>query len=132
MGGLRFTLRLIAPLLEAAGGPIADRARVLGILPGNDGEGDEASLDLSSRVQGGDPTKGSRLGSLSFNELKRGLSQMIQELILVPVKEQIFPLLDGSVMDLVKEQSLPKIIGKKIRGLVFDIVEGLVRSLIHS
>eukprot|EP01046_Picozoa_sp_COSAG06_P022160 COSAG06_NODE_1701_length_8674_cov_30.790904_1_plen_1199_part_10 len=114
--GIKAAMEVVLPLLEEIGGPVVDRAKALGII---------ASEGADGVMKGG-------LDTLDLGALKRGFSQMLQEMVMDKVQHEVFPLLDGAVMDLAADQGLPSFIAKKVKFMVFDIAEETVRGLIHG
>lgn len=71
--GIKAALAIVLPLLEEIGGPVVDRAKALGII---------ATEGADGIVKGG-------LESLDLSALKRGFSQMLQEMVMDKVRHEV-------------------------------------------
>eukprot|EP01046_Picozoa_sp_COSAG06_P039416 COSAG06_NODE_4655_length_4061_cov_146.185817_3_plen_511_part_01 len=107
--GLQNALSSILPLVNHVGGQAKHRVDELGLLAGD------------ALKEG-----------LNLGDLRRALSQVMQELVMDKVQHDIFPLLDKAVKDIALEQDLPNIITKKVTRCVFDIAEDFARKEVNT
>jgi hypothetical protein len=62
-------------------------------------------------------------------DIRRGLSQLLQELVVVQAREEVFPLI-GEVISAHKKIRGP--MATKVKSVVFDLAEGLARKEAHK
>jgi hypothetical protein len=72
--------------------------------------------------------KGLTVSGMSMANMRRGMDQLLQEFVLSKAKEEVFPMLESKVEDM----HLPNVLEKKMRSLIFDRAEGMLRKDIHE
>jgi hypothetical protein len=100
--GLQTAVAELRPVLESLGEKVATRA-----------------ADIQGKLENARTTC-----------MRRGLDQMLQELVVVRAEEEVFPMIEPRVLAL----GLPKVGGldKMVLKLCFEMVEGMARKGIHG
>ena len=103
--GLAAAMELLRPKLEALGGAAAERMQSISMTA------DQRSTDM-----------------------RRGLGQLLQELVLAKARESVFPELETRIKGITLPGGIPLAGGvmEKVSGLVFDMAEGEVRKEVHA
>jgi hypothetical protein len=98
--GLKAAMKELQPVLEELGGPITERVKTI-------------MLTMEQRS----------------TDMRRGLSQLVQELVVSKVRDEIFPKIDEAID---KHKKIRGPIAKKVKGVVYDLAEGGVRKKVQA